>query len=116
MTDEEIFKNHTQWLIDNYGKKFMQFIKNLHIYRTYVLHKVYVSEEYPYNGYTECVPNATLFYLKRFGVNVIEDEKCLSGYGKIIQWNDEFVHKLDVALKIVTLNEKMNKLNKDFEV
>lgn len=112
MTDEEIFKNHTQWMIDNYGKRFMQYIKNFHEHKIYVINKSYVSKEYPYNGYTECLINAILFYLKRFGVNVIGD----NGYGKYIQWNDEFVHKLDVALKIVTLNEKMNKLNKDFEV
>lgn len=116
MTDEEIFKNHTQWMVDNYGKHFTQFIENFHICRTFVLHKVFVSEEYPYNGYIEPNKSATIFYLKRFGVKVIEDERCMSGYGKFVQWNDEFVHKLDIALKIVTLNEKMNKLNEDFEV
>ena len=33
----------------------------------------------------------------------------------MIKWNDEFVNKLDVALKIVISNEKMNKLNEDFK-
>ena len=114
MTDEEIFKNHTQWMIDNYGKYFMQFIKNLHNYRTYVIDGGYVSKEYPYNGYIEPLKNAVLFYLKRFGVKVLEENKCLGGYAVFIQWNDEFVNKLDVALKIVISNEKLNKLNEDF--
>lgn len=113
MTDEEIFKNHTQWMIDNYGVKFTQFIKTIYVYRTYVLHRGYVSEEYPYNGFINPMNDAIFFYLERFGVNVIAGEKC--GYGKFIKWNDDFVNKLEIALKIVTLNEKMNKLNKDFE-
>ena len=113
MTDEEIFNNHTQWMIDNFGKRFTQFIKNFHNYRTYVLKDDCVSKEYPYNGYIESFPTATIFYLKRFGVKVIEEEKCR--FGILIKWNDEFANKLDIALKIVLLNEKMNKLNKDFE-
>ena len=35
MTDEEIFNNHTQWMIDNYGKHFMQFIINFHNYKKF---------------------------------------------------------------------------------
>lgn len=115
MTDEEIFKNHTQWMIDNYGKYFMQFIKNMHNYKTYVIDYNYVSKEYPYNGYIEPAKNAAVFYLKRFGVKVLEENKCLGGYAIFIQWNDEFVNKLDVALKIVISNEKLNKLNEDFK-
>lgn len=116
MTVEEIFKNHTQWMIDNYGKYFMQFIINFHNYKTYVLNDNYVSKEYPYNGYIENlkpVKNALIFYLQRFGVKVLEEEKYR--YGILIKWNDDFVNKLDVALKIVISNEKMNKLNEDFK-
>ena len=116
MTDEEIFNNHTQWMIDNYGKHFMQFIKNFHDYRTYVLRNNCVSKEYPYNGYIEnlkSVKNALIFYLQRFGVKVLEEGKYR--YGIFIKWNDDFVNKLDIALKIVISNEKMNKLNEDFK-
>ena len=113
MTDEEIFKNHTQCLIDNYGKHFTRFIKNFHNYKTYVLSDSYVSKEYPYNGYIEPFRNAIIFYLKRFGVKVLEEERY--GYGILVKWNDDFVSKLDIALKIVISNEKMNKLNEDFK-
>ena len=112
MTDEEIFNNHTQWMIDNYGRHFTQFIKNFHDYRTYVLNESYATKEYPYNGYLENMNSAAIFYLKRFGVDVIEEKYR---YGILVQWNDEFAKKLDVALKIVLTNEKLNKLKKDFE-
>jgi hypothetical protein len=72
--------------------------------------------QFSYNGYIEnlkSVKNALIFYLKRFGVKVLEEEKYR--YGILIQWNDDFVNKLDIALKIVISNEKMNKLNEDFK-
>lgn len=74
MTDEEIFKNHTQWMIDNYGNQFMELIKTLYVYRTFVLNKSYVSKEYPYNGYIGTRNESYTFYLKRFGVNVIAEK------------------------------------------
>lgn len=117
MTDEEIFKNHTQWMIDNFDgrKNFTKFIKVFYKNKRNVTDYTKLSKEYPYNGYiTSIRDEPLLFYLKRFGVNIEETKHAVDEY--FIRWNEQFIDKLNIALKIVEVNESLNELNTDFEV